>query len=61
MHVQTAQFFKKKMAINFVKLTMPQVEGKANYKVDALIQVVEEKLPNGAQVWQEGCSPLPAP
>jgi hypothetical protein len=48
-----SSIFLKKMAINFVKLTMPQVEGKANYKVDALIQVVEEKLPKGAQVWQE--------
>jgi hypothetical protein len=34
---------------------MPQAKGKANYKVDALILVVEEQelLPNGAQGWQE--------
>jgi hypothetical protein len=30
---------------------MPQAKGKANYKVDALILVVEELLPNGAQGW----------
>ncbi len=30
-----------------------QAKGKANYKVDALILVVEELLPNGAQGWQE--------
>jgi len=30
-------------------LTMPWLKGKANYKVDLLIMVVEEKLPNGAQ------------
>jgi hypothetical protein len=30
---------------------MPQAKGKANYKVETLIQVVEEKLPNGAQGW----------
>jgi hypothetical protein len=28
---------------------MPQAKGKANYKADALIQVVKEKLPNVAQ------------
>jgi hypothetical protein len=32
---------------------MPGAKGKANYKVEALIQVVEELLPNGAQGWQE--------
>jgi hypothetical protein len=32
---------------------MPRSKGKQNYKVDLLIQVVEEKLPNGAQGWQE--------
>jgi hypothetical protein len=32
---------------------MPRSKGKANYKVDLLILVVEEKLPNGAQAWQE--------
>jgi hypothetical protein len=32
---------------------MPQAKGKANYKVDALILVVKELLPNGAQGWQE--------
>jgi len=32
---------------------MPRSKGKQNYKVDVLIQVVEEKLPNGAQGWQE--------
>jgi hypothetical protein len=31
---------------------MPRSKGKQNYKVDLLIQV-EEKLPNGAQGWQE--------
>jgi hypothetical protein len=30
---------------------MPRAKGKANYKTDALIQVVEELLPNGAQGW----------
>jgi hypothetical protein len=34
-------------------VTMPRSKGKANYKVDLLILVVEEKLPNGAQAWQE--------
>jgi hypothetical protein len=34
-------------------LKMPQAKGKANYKVDALILVVKELLPNGAQGWQE--------
>jgi hypothetical protein len=34
-------------------LNTPQAKGKANYKVDALILVVEELLPNGAQGWQE--------
>jgi hypothetical protein len=32
---------------------MPRSKGKQNYKVDVLIQVVEEKPPNGAQGWQE--------
>jgi hypothetical protein len=32
---------------------MTQAKGKANYKTDALIQVVEELLPNGAQGWTE--------
>jgi hypothetical protein len=32
---------------------MPRAKGKVNYKADALIQVVEEKLPNGAQGWLE--------
>jgi hypothetical protein len=32
---------------------MPRAKGTANYKVDVLIQVVEELLPNGAQGWQE--------
>jgi hypothetical protein len=30
-----------------------RAKGKANYKVETLIQVVEEKLPNGAQGWIE--------
>jgi hypothetical protein len=34
-------------------VTMPRSKGKANYKVDVLILIVEEKLPNGAHVWQE--------
>jgi hypothetical protein len=32
---------------------MPQAKGKANYKTDALIQDIEELLPNGAQGWTE--------
>jgi hypothetical protein len=32
---------------------MPRAKGRANYKADAFIQVVEEKLPNGAQSWHE--------
>ena len=32
-------------------LNMPRGNGKANYKVDTLIMVVEELLPNGAQSW----------
>jgi hypothetical protein len=32
---------------------MPRAKGKANYKTDALIQVVEELLPYGAQGWTE--------
>jgi len=32
---------------------MPRGNGKANYKVDTLILVVEELLPNGAQSWAE--------
>jgi hypothetical protein len=34
-------------------LTMHRGKGKANYKVDTLILVVEELLPNGAQSWGE--------
>jgi len=34
-------------------VTMPRSKGKANYKVDVLILIVEEKLPNGAHAWQE--------
>jgi hypothetical protein len=34
-------------------LTMPRLKGKTNYKVDVLFLVVKEKLPNGAQAWQE--------
>jgi hypothetical protein len=32
---------------------MPRSKGKANYKVNVFILVVEEKLPNGAHAWQE--------
>ncbi len=32
---------------------MPRGKGKANYKVGLLIEVVEEKLPQGALGWQE--------
>jgi hypothetical protein len=32
---------------------MPRIKGKANYKVGLLIEVVEEKLPQGAIGWQE--------
>ena len=32
---------------------MPRAKGKLNYKVETLIQVVEEKLPNGALGWIE--------
>ena len=32
---------------------MPRSKGKVNYKVDMLIMVVEEMLPNVAQAWQE--------
>jgi len=32
---------------------MHRGKGKANYKVDTLILVVEELLPNGAQSWGE--------
>jgi hypothetical protein len=32
---------------------MLRAKGKVNYKVETLIQVVEEKLPNGAQGWIE--------
>jgi len=32
---------------------MPRSKGKQNYKVDVLIQVVEEMPSNGAQGWQE--------
>jgi len=34
-------------------LKMPRAKGKANYKVDIIIQVVESVLPNGMQSWQE--------
>jgi hypothetical protein len=34
-------------------LKMPRAKGKVNYKVNALILVVEELLPNGVQGWQE--------
>ncbi len=36
---------------NFIKI--PRGKGKANYKVGLLIEVVEEKLPQGALGWQE--------
>ncbi len=32
---------------------IPQAKGKVNYKVETLIQAVEEKLPNKAQGWIE--------
>jgi len=32
---------------------MPQGKGEANYKVDTLILVVKDALPNGAQSWAE--------
>ena len=32
---------------------MPRKQGTANYKVDLLIEVVEEKLPQGTLGWQE--------
>ncbi len=32
---------------------MPRGRGKANYKVGLLIEVVEEKLPQGSLGWQE--------
>jgi hypothetical protein len=32
---------------------MPRGKGKANYKVDTLVMVVEELLPNRAQSWGE--------
>ena len=32
---------------------MPRGKGKANYKVGLLIEVVEQKLPQGALGWQE--------
>jgi hypothetical protein len=32
---------------------MPRAKGKVNYKVATLIEVVEEKLPNGAPGWRE--------
>ena len=32
---------------------MPRAKGKANYKVELLIEVIEEKLPQGALGWQE--------
>jgi hypothetical protein len=41
--------FKNSAISNTTVRIMPQAKGKVNYKADALIQVVEEKLPNGAQ------------
>jgi hypothetical protein len=35
---------------------MPRAKGTTNYKVDMLILVVEELLPNGAQGWQEAAA-----
>jgi hypothetical protein len=35
----------------------PRANGKLNYKADALIQVVEDNLPNGAQGWVEVAAP----
>jgi hypothetical protein len=35
---------------------MPRAKGKANCKTDALIQVVEELLPNGVQGWTEAAT-----
>jgi hypothetical protein len=32
---------------------MPRAKGKASYKVELLIEVIEEKLPQGALGWQE--------
>jgi hypothetical protein len=32
---------------------MPRKQGTANYKVDLLIDIIEEKLPQGALGWQE--------
>ncbi len=32
---------------------MPRGKGKANYKVGLLIEVAEEKLPQGCLGWQE--------
>jgi hypothetical protein len=43
-----------------VTTTVPRSKGKVNYKVDMLIMVVKEMLPNGAQVLQAGsCSAVP--
>jgi hypothetical protein len=36
--------------------TMPRAKGRANYKVDVLILVVEELLSNGTQGWQEAAT-----
>ncbi len=32
---------------------MPRAKGEANYKVELLISVIEEKLPQGPMSWQE--------
>jgi hypothetical protein len=32
---------------------MPRARGKANYKVELLISIIEEKLPQGSMGWQE--------
>jgi hypothetical protein len=41
------------LAINPLSWKNARAKGKANYKADLFIKVVEEKLPNGAQAWQE--------
>jgi hypothetical protein len=45
--------FQNSAISNTTMRIMSQAKGKLNYKVDVLIQVVEEKLPNGAQGWFE--------
>jgi hypothetical protein len=54
-HPDSSQFFWKRKLDNrvFVELMMPRAKGKANNKVDALILVVEDLLPNGVQGWQK--------